>query len=105
LKSGLMRYRVEVQEISSTPDALGQPTITWNTTQTVYAQIMPLTARELYFTKTVRPETTHRITLRYFAGLTSANRLKMGSRIFNIVGLINQDEMKRAWLVDAVEVP
>jgi len=96
---------VEIQEVSSTPDALGQPTISWGTTQTVYAQIMPLNARELYFTKTVRPETTHRVTMRYFPGLTSANRLKMGSRIFNILGLINENELKKTWLVDAVEVP
>jgi len=43
--------------------------------------------------------------MRYFAGLTSANRLKMGSRIFNILGLINENELKKTWLVDAVEVP
>jgi len=96
---------VEIQEVTSSPDAMGQPTISWGTTQSAWAQILPLTARELYFTKTVRPETTHRITLRYFAGLTSANRLKMGSRIFNILGLINENELKKTWLVDAVEVP
>jgi len=100
-----MRHRVEIQEVTSSPDAMGQPTISWGTTQSAWAQILPLTARELYFTKTVRPETTHRITLRYFAGLTSANRLKMGSRIFNILGLINENELKKTWLVDAVEVP
>ena len=105
MRSGPMRHRVEIQEVTSSPDEMGQPTISWGTTQSAWAQIMPLTARELYFTKTVRPETTHRVTMRYFPGLTSANRLKMGSRIFNILGLINENELKKTWLVDAVEVP
>lgn len=100
-----MRYRMEVQEVVSEPDAMGQPTQIWKTIQVRWASILPLTARELYFTKTVRPETSHRITLRYFAGLTSSNRLKMGVRIFNILGLINENEIKKTWLVDAVEVP
>jgi len=96
---------VEIQECTSTPDALGQLTISWGTTQSAWAQIMPLTARELYFTKTVRPETTHRITMRYFPDLTAAHRIKKGDRIFNILGLINENELKKTWLVDAVEVP
>jgi hypothetical protein len=29
----------------------------------------------------------------------------MGSRIFNILGIINENELKKTWLIDAVEVP
>lgn len=105
MKSGPMRYRVEIQEVVSEPDAMGQPVVTWKTTQVRWAAILPLTARELYFTKTVRPETTHRVTLRWFPGLTMAHRLKMGSRIFNILGIINENELRKTWLVDVVEVP
>ena len=100
-----MRYRMEVQEVTNAPDEMGQPVLSWSTSVTKWVSILPLTARELYFTKTVRPETTHRITMRYFAGLTSSHRLKMGSRIFNILGVINENELKKSWLIDAVEVP
>jgi SPP1 family predicted phage head-tail adaptor len=95
---------VEIQQSTSTSDAMGQPVNTWKTTQTRWAGVMPLTSREGFFAKSVRPELSHRITLRWFAGLEHGHRIKMDARIFNIASIINVDEGDHTLQVDCVEV-
>ena len=104
MRPGLLQYRVEIQQSTSTSDAMGQPVNTWKTTQTRWAGVMPLTSREGFFAKSVRPELSHRITLRWFAGLEHGHRIKMDARIFNIASIINVDEGDHTLQVDCVEV-
>jgi len=37
-------------------------------------------------------EITHKIRIRYRSGMTSKNRIKFGSRYFNITSILNPDE-------------
>jgi len=104
MRPGLLQYRVEIQQSTSTSDAMGQPVNTWKTTQTRWAGVMPLTSREGFFAKSVRPELSHRITLRWFDGLEHGHRIKMDARIFNIASIINVDEGNHTLQVDCVEV-
>jgi SPP1 family predicted phage head-tail adaptor len=83
---------------------MGQPVNTWKTTQTRWAGVMPLTSREGFFAKSVRPELSHRITLRWFDGLEHGHRIKMDARIFDIASIINVDEGNHTLQVDCVEV-
>jgi len=104
MRPGLLQYRVEIQQPTSTSDAMGQPVNTWKTTQTRWAGVMPLTSREGFFAKSVRPELSHRITLRWFDGLEHGHRIKMDARIFDIASIINVDEGNHTLQVDCVEV-
>lgn len=104
MRPGLLQYRVEIQQSTSTSDAMGQPVNTWKTTQTRWAGVMPLNSREGFFAKSVRPELSHRITLRWFDGLEHGHRIKMDARIFNIASIINVDEGNHTLQVDCVEV-
>jgi SPP1 family predicted phage head-tail adaptor len=104
MRPGLLQYRVEIQTQTSTSDAMGQPVNTWKTTQTRWAGVMPLTSREGFFAKSVRPELSHRITLRWFDGLEHGHRIKMDARIFDIASIINVDEGNHTLQVDCVEV-
>jgi SPP1 family predicted phage head-tail adaptor len=104
MRPGLLQYRVEIQQSTSTSDAMGQPVNTWKTTQTRWAGVMPLTSREGFFAKSVRPELSHRITLRWFDGLEHGHRIKMDARIFDIASIINVDEGNHTLQVDCVEV-
>ena len=104
MRPGLLQYRVEIQQSTSTSDAMGQPVNTWKTTQTRWAGVMPLTSREGFFAKSVRPELSHRITLRWFNGLEHGHRIKMDARIFDIASIINVDEGNHTLQVDCVEV-
>ena len=104
MRPGLLQYRVEIQQPTSTRDAMGQTVITWKTTQTRWAGVIPLTSREGFFAKSVRPELSHRITLRWFAGLAHSHRIKMDARIFDIASIINVDEGNHTLQVDCIEV-
>jgi SPP1 family predicted phage head-tail adaptor len=98
-----LQYRVEIQTQTSTSDDMGQPVISWATSQTRWAGIIPLTSREGFFAKSVRPELSHRITLRWFDGLEHGHRIKMDARIFDIASIINVDEGNHTLQVDCVE--
>ena len=104
MRPGLLQYRVEIQQPTSTRDAMGQTVITWKTTQTRWAGVTPLTSREGFFAKSVRPELSHRITLRWVDGLAHSHRIKMDARIFDIASIINVDEGNHTLQVDCVEV-
>ncbi len=103
MRPGLLQYRVEIQTQTSTSDDMGQPVISWATSQTRWAGIIPLTSREGFFAKSVRPELSHRITLRWFDGLEHGHRIKMDARIFDIASIINVDEGNHTLQVDCVE--
>ena len=104
MRPGLLQYRMEIQTPTSTRDAMGQAVMSWTTSQTRWAGIIPLTSREGFFAKSVRPELSHRITLRWFAGLEHGHRIKMDARIFNIASIINVDEGDHTLQVDCVEL-
>lgn len=62
---------------------------------TLYAKIEPLRSREKFEAQQLSVKTTHKITIRYSAlniGITTKDRVKLGSRFFNIQGIININE-------------
>lgn len=103
MKTGELLQRLEIQSATSTRDVMGQPVVTWATSSTRWASIKSLNSREAYYSKTVRPEVTHKIRMRYFSGLVAADRLKEGSRIYDIGGIINVDERNISYEIDAIE--
>jgi len=104
IKAGSLNTRIELQSKSTTYDAMGQPVLAWSTDYTVSASVKPLSSREAYFAKAVRPETTHRIIMRYLSGFSHHHRIKIGARILNILAILNIDENNRTMQVDCLEV-
>jgi len=47
--------------------------------------------------------TSHEVTLRYLPGITTAHRVKFGSRILPIAGFRNVDERNRVLELDCTE--
>ena len=103
MKSSALTHRIEIQAPTESQDAFGQPTKTWTTTQVRWCGINPLSDREAFYSAQVRPETTHRIIFRYFDTLTHGHRLKLHSRIFEILSIINLNEAEKTLQVDVVE--
>ena len=91
----LMRTRIEIQSRSMAADTYGGPNPTWSTAATRWGQITPLSGRELWQAQQVRPDVTHRIVLRYYAGLTPRHRLLVGSRVFNISSVLDIENRQR----------
>lgn len=98
LCAGDLRHRVTIQAEQRSDDGYGGSSLpTWSTVATVWAEVKPLKGREQLHGQQLEGRVTHRIIMRYRAGVTAANRLLFGTRAFNIRSVVNVDERGR-WL-------
>ena len=103
LRSGNLRQRVEVQSASEAQDAYGTVAYTWSTDATRWASIEQLTAEERKSHDQLQGANTVKITLRFYEGLAITNRVKYGTRIFNILSVDNEWQRDHVTTVIAVE--
>jgi len=93
--AGRFRHRVEIQRRVTTVDAVGQVNDTWNTTACVWVQILPVTSKEYLAQGPERSELTHTIRLRHGPDILPKDRIRFGSRIFDVMGVMNVSERNR----------
>ena len=104
IRAGELRKRVEVQIPFETKDSFGAVTSAWATDSKRWAEVIPATAKEADIADQVTGRVTHKITMRHYPGLSPRHRIKFGTRLFNISGIVNVDEVGVMTIVDAVEV-
>lgn len=92
---GAMRRRLVLEAPVSTPDGLGGVTQSFEAAAAAWAQIEWLSGGERW--RIGRPEQfgTHRITLRWRAGVDAGQRLRDGTRIFDIRAVVDPDGSRR----------
>lgn len=100
MRIGALGQRITLQQRSLAQDATGGQLTTWTDVATVWAEVMPLSGRELIAAQAVASETSHQITLRWqpvFADpkTITAMRVVYHGRHFNIGAAINEDERNR----------
>lgn len=103
MRTGSLRHRIDIQREKSpaTRSESGEEVPVWQTLVTRYASIEPLSGRELWQARQVRPDVTHKIIMRFFA-MTPKYRLKFGSRIFNVVSVLNPGERARGSAMELI---
>jgi SPP1 family predicted phage head-tail adaptor len=94
-KIGPMRNRVEIQSRTVAQDSYGQAVPTWTTLATVAAEVLPLSGREMWQAQQARPQVTHKVTIRFYSGLTAKHRLLFDGATLNIDSVLNPDGRKR----------
>jgi SPP1 family predicted phage head-tail adaptor len=99
---GTMRQRVTLQEPVDTDDGGGGFTRQWQDGAALWAAMEPATARQRFEAGQAGVTVTHRLTIRYRPGVTSAHRLRLGTRIFDIRHL-HADEQRRFIHITAEE--
>ncbi len=94
MRIGPLNKRVAIRSASTTRDDYGQPIPSWSTDATVWASVEPLSGRERVSAQQQHAETTHRIRMRYQPGttVTTVKRLLFGTRVFEIISVINKKE-------------
>lgn len=102
---GAMRHRLELQAYTRTADDGGGASLAWAKVAAIWGQIEPQSAREAVFGRDnqMRETKSHKITIRYRDGVTSANRLvqvykiegRSFTRIWNITGVLDPDNRRR----------
>lgn len=96
---GELRHRLQIQQQSSTPDAVGQLIQTWNTVWSGWASIRSLTLRELEQVGQLTSQVTHLITVRFPANVNvyAGMRCVYGSHVYQIQAPDNTQELN-IWL-------
>lgn len=97
IRAGQLNRRIQLQRQSTVRDSMGGPQRTWLNLATVWAEIQPLSGRELESAQRMASEVTHQITVRYqpmFADtrVVAGYRALYKARVFNIHAALNDEE-------------
>ncbi len=91
-----LRHRVTLQQEIRTTDGAGGYARSWQDVADLWAEISSVNLKsygqEKFFAGKIQAEITHKIIIRYRAGITTDMRLLFGSSIFNIRSIFNRDE-------------
>lgn len=101
IQAGKLRHAITIQSPSESRDELNQVQRTWSDTTTRRASIETTGSTIVATAEQSTTFATHKITLRQYS-LSPTQRIKFGSRIFNIVA-IEQDEAKQSETVILVQ--
>lgn len=109
MRAGRLRHRVVIQRRTGAANAFNEPTDTWSDLATVSAGVEPISGREYFAAQTVQSEVSHRVTIRYLAGITPKDRIVWTdtatdvARYFDIRAVIDRDERHREMHLMCVE--
>lgn len=92
LNAAELKHRIEFQKTTQTSDGAGGWTESWTTIATVWAKIEPVKSYERFIAMQTETYTTHKITCRYNANITTAKRALFNGRLFDVTGVINVEE-------------
>jgi SPP1 family predicted phage head-tail adaptor len=89
MRAESLKDQIELQSVTGdTRDAFGASVPTWATYATVWAEIKPLSARQLDLGRNYADSVSHAVRIRYRAGVSPTHRAKFGTRIFTIDGVV-----------------
>jgi SPP1 family predicted phage head-tail adaptor len=100
---GRLNRRLVLEEPVETPDGAGGVTRTYAAVTTLWAEIVPLSARGDVVAASLGAALTHRILVRAGREITTRHRLHQGARIFRIVTVREQDGSGRFLEIHAEE--
>lgn len=102
-----MRRRLVIEQPVSTPDGQGGFTTVWTTFATVWGEVKTSSRSERWFSDQVQPVGSHKIVIRWTAGLVETMRVKLDSvdvsRTYQIKGITFLDDKRFFVLLDCVE--
>ena len=110
MRSGRLKYRITLQQQgtgSPTQNAGGEANPEWVDYKTVWAAIEPMKGRELLAAQQVNSEVTGTIRIRYnsaIAAIKSSMRAKYGTRIYDILAVVNRTEANEELLLTVREL-
>jgi len=104
LDPGRLRERVTIQSATEARNSIGEVVQTWSTFGEAWASVDGLSSREVLQSGQQRTEITHRVRMRYYAGLTQFMRLSWRGRILQITSLLEHGNRTEHELLCVEEV-
>lgn len=99
-----MTRRIEIQTKTDTFNEYNEPVTTWATTSTIWADVTTTGGGEFYAAQKVNATTSALFKVRAGNTVTVQNRIKYGSRIFEILQVNDVNEAHVELLISAKEV-
>lgn len=93
--AGALRERIEVLEEITAGDGMGGQTVAWDVKFTLAARIKPVSGDEKMHGQQVQATMRHRVVIRYRSGVDTVQRIRWGTRVFNILAVTNPDERRK----------
>jgi len=88
IDAGKLRERVTVQIASGTTNTLGETVLAWSDSSAVWASVEGVSARESLVSGQQETAVTHKVRMRYLAGLTQQMQFAWRGRTLQIVSLL-----------------
>jgi len=105
LDSSKLNQQITIQTKTTTRNSFNEPIESWADTLTdIWAGFITTGGREFYAAQKLNAETTAVISLWYVSGITTLNRVKYGTRYFEILHVNNVGEMNNELLLTVKEV-
>jgi SPP1 family predicted phage head-tail adaptor len=102
-----LNKRITIKQQPTTQDNYGE-TITdvnlWPTFLTVWASVEPINGKEFFAAEQVNASVSTRIRIRYLTGVKPAMAVLYGTRIYNIISVIDYQEQHKEMQLMCEEV-
>lgn len=101
---GVMRQRLALDAAIESTDESGALQSVWQPLGEVWGQIAPISASERFVAERQEEAVTHRILIRWRAGVESGMRFRLGARTFLIRSAFDPDERQRVLICRCEEI-
>lgn len=88
---GALRSRLVVQAAVDTPDDTGAFTRSWTNVATLWANIVPLAAKQQFLADAIEVAISHHVTIRFRADVVNGMRFLLGDRALLIRAVTDTD--------------
>jgi SPP1 family predicted phage head-tail adaptor len=100
---GDLRHRVQIEIAARTGDGGGGAVLTWTAVADVWAAIWTRSSDETFEADRTAGRATHDIWIRHRGGVKPEMRVRLGVRVFDILGVIDVEDRGRWLKCPAVE--
>ena len=100
---GKMRHRIDVYTVVRTPDAIGGYTRADTLLGTYWANVITISATELWKFEQIDKRVSHVIYMRFQSGIERGQKVVWGAKELYIVGVVNMENRNRYLEVTVTE--
>lgn len=103
LSAGKLRNTIIFETPTLTPDGYSGSSVDWSNFAVIRSMIKPVTGSERWQSQRLETNITHRIFIRYRAGLNTEMRINYNGRLMQIEAILNIEERNKWFEIHATE--
>jgi SPP1 family predicted phage head-tail adaptor len=105
MESGRLRHKIVIQTATPTDSTIGKgTTVSFATGNTIWGSFKPVSGNEDSKGDGSKGQVSHEVVIRYHSTISPRDRLLYDSRTFNIVQILNTDELNTRMVLAVKEV-